>query len=1117
MDAAGEHRLVLLEGLEDLDEHPDVDEHAAGAALREGAPYGVVFGAVGGGLPRIAAALVLQVALEHLQVRDGELQRSGPAVHVPWLPRPGKEQPGIREDVGVQRPLLDDVLPVSLHAHQLVGRHVAESERDAGRAGGRGAKRLGAVRIRPGVRVFRKVVVDRDGAARLRRRQQPGEDVRHRLNDVPEVHRGVGVAVFASGMAHGRRSLRDRRALLEEVASVERGALDLTRVDELRGGGANHVGVAGRLHAVGADVDPGGIVGCDDKGHHGGRRGAPGTVAEALEVFADVGPELLGRLHAARRDGGPGAAEEQLGRPEHPAELDGAVDPDRRASVVRVHRVDIPLQPPVGFAAGIRVPWVDLGVVEDPGEVRGGLYLADPTVPRDDAGRGVLVPLGRLHGDERGDRKTENTIVHRCDDGRLVAFVEVRADPAVKHLHGPVSPRLGPGELGVGGRVGRVRRPVEEVVEVPRVVHAAREPGDIGDGLLVGEGRPVGDAELVEERVDYAGEEPETRADLLLHVVEGHVAHAVLVVHVVDEVRRGPQPRGDAEAHAQRIQDVGVAGGLHEPGARIADEHGAGLHLGRDVDVPDYAARGSVEDGGREHAGGVQDGRVPRRARVRRGLGRDAGGVALPAQGRGRGGLRRAGHEPAVAFVHHGARVERDVVPAGDGEQPVHVEEGLHPRVAEPRRGGRGELQPVLHAAHGAVGLPLLALLVPEDPRVDEALPVRREQGLRVRAGLHGVRYGVDVAEQLVEPGLREQVRVPVTPREPPAGRLRVQHVEVGLVAVVVAAEYLEGEGVGGDHRVGAREPLPRLGALLVPDDAEALRHGQSRADGLEPHGSVVRRGAGEPEHGAAEVQADVPVGVVHAGVHGGAVEPRGAVGGPDEREEVEVADVEGRPADRHGHFAGLAVAHLPLVHARRQGVPVVVEQALGEREPQGRLVRTPAALHDVGDHGLQGLHDPAIARRGGPVRLKVRVRHQPLGVDVHAVAEPRLRAVDVAYRAALRRPPERPLLAGDGPRALQRVVEHLAAGVRHGAAGRVVHPGAVGDKRRVDVPHGKGAQLGLDPRGVRLAAVLVVDRSADRLPAVARVRPLLVLGEHVVDRAVVVRNGRGEDAPGRD
>ena len=1112
MDAAGEHRLVLLEGLEDLDEHPDVGEHAAGAALREGAPYGIVFGAVGGGLPRIAAALVLQVALEHLQVRDRELQRGDLAVDVPGLPRPGKEQPGVREDVGVQRPFLDDVLPVPLHASQLVGGHVAEPERDSRRAGGRRAELPRAVSVRARVRIFREVVVDRYGAARLRRRQQPGEDVRHRLDDVPEVHRGVGIAVFVGGMAHDRRGLRDRRALLEEVAPVERGALDLARVDELRCGGADHIGVAGRLHAIGAGIDPGGVVGGDDKGHHGSRRSAPGTVAEALEVFADVGPEHLGRLHATCRDGGPGATEEQLGRPEHPAELDGAVDLDGRASVFGVHRVDVPFQPPVGLAAGIRVPGVDLGIVEDPGEVRGGLYLADPAVPRDDASRGFRVPLRRLCRQKRSHGESKLPLLRKAEV-RHSALVQLSRRPHCKGFYA-VS---GCHELGSCPRVGRVRRPVEVVVEVLGVVYAAREPGDVGDGILVGKGRPVGNAELVEERVDHAGQEPEARADLLLHVVEGHVAHAVLVVHVVDEVCRGPQPRGDAEAHAQRVQDVGVSRGLYEPGARVADEHGAGLHLGRDVDVPDDAAPGGVEDGGREHAGGVQDGHVPCGARVRRGLGRDAGCVALPAQGRGRRGLRRAGHEPAVALVHRGARVERDVVPAGNGEQPVHVEERLDPRVAEPRHGGRGELQPPLHAADAPVGLPLLALLVPEDPRVDEALPVRREQGLRVRAGLHGVRYGVDVAEQLVEPGLREQVRVPVAPSEPPAGRLRVQHVEVGLVAVVVAAEYLEGEGVGGDHRVGAREPLPRLGALLVPDDAEALRHGQPRADGLEPHGSVVRRGAGEPEHGAAEVQADVPVGVVHAGVHGGTVEPRGSVGGPDEREEVEVADVEGRPADRHGHFAGLAVAHLPLVHARRQGVPVVVEQALGEREPQGRLVRAPAALHDVGDHGLQGLHDPAVARRGGPVRLEVCVRHQPLGVDVHAVAEPRLRAVDVAYRVALRRPPERPLLTGNGPRALQRVVEHLAAGVRHSASGSVVHPGAVGDERRVDVPHGKGAQLGLDPRGVRLAAVLVVDRAADRLPAVVRVRPLLVLGEHVVDRAVVVRDGRGEDAPGRD
>ena len=131
MDAAGEHRLVLLEGLEDLDEHPDVGEHAAGAALREGAPYGIVFGAVGGGLPRIAAALVLQVAPEHLQVSDRELQRGDLAVDVPRLPRPSKEQPGVREDVGVQRPFLDDILPVPLHASQLVGGHVAEPKRDS--------------------------------------------------------------------------------------------------------------------------------------------------------------------------------------------------------------------------------------------------------------------------------------------------------------------------------------------------------------------------------------------------------------------------------------------------------------------------------------------------------------------------------------------------------------------------------------------------------------------------------------------------------------------------------------------------------------------------------------------------------------------------------------------------------------------------------------------------------------------------------------------------------------------------------------------------------------------------------------------------------------------------
>ena len=371
-----------------------------------------------------------------------------------------------------------------------------------------------------------------------------------------------------------------------------------------------------------------------------------------------------------------------------------------------------------------------------------------------------------------------------------------------------------------------------------------------------------------------------------------HLAEEVLLRRALAEVPR----------HVRVVQHLRER---HDVGAGVRGVHGGGRRDRGAVGVGDGVPLRHPAFGVAllEHVAGLHE--LAGELLPRRALGVD------------RARLRVAGHRAARERAPlAGLRRLRRLRHAGE------VEEVADERVAGPalrvlgdavRRAGRRVRVDLVHEAH-----------------LGEALDVRPAAHRVADEGvaLHAHRPEAEVLRRV------EALGLPVAPVP--------EEVQLGLVAVVVAAEYLVRERVGRHHRVAARREVARADGLpvLAAHRALDLRHGKPGAHGLHPHGAVVRRRAREAEQRAAEQDAArlvrarlAVVGVQpHAAVldlHRGAVELDLAV---DAREQVLDAEVVGLhhmggigQADGEGP-SGLDVLHglVGLGEVQRDGVALL-------------------------------------------------------------------------------------------------------------------------------------------------------------------------------------------------
>ena len=266
----------------------------------------------------------------------------------------------------------------------------------------------------------------------------------------------------------------------------------------------------------------------------------------------------------------------------------------------------------------------------------------------------------------------------------------------------------------------------------------------------------------------------------------------------------------------------------------------------------------------------------------------------------------------------------------------------------------------------------------------------------------------------------------------------------------MIAAEDRKSERIRGDHRVTTSGPLSRL---LV----KHLRYRETGTNGLGPHGPVIRRRTGKPEHRTAEIHAYIPFGIMHVLVDRSTVElhnPRSIGRGAGEQ----IGERDLLPQST-GHIlddgiavtvsddVAVVVSNLPARCTDTVSKPItmVVDQTPGKllaparTLPDGCVVLFIVPFY-AGLLMFEYRRDDMVKsldrtttdiRIGVGQRSSVRKQigefgEQRILIDIHTVSEPTVFTVDIAEGRTTNTAEKRTVRGINDTRPLKSVVEHL-------------------------------------------------------------------------------------------